>query len=86
MRRIGAHHEVGEGYGLGLAVARRMAVLMGGALSVSSEPGKGSTFTLTLPAAIVSGTPESAGKREDGNHSTAGVVPEAPPAGPTSAP
>jgi signal transduction histidine kinase len=42
----------GEGYGLGLTVARRMALLMGGDLSVSSELGKGSTFTLTLPAAV----------------------------------
>ena len=45
-------HAAGEGYGLGLAVARRIAALMGGALVVTSEPGKGSTFTLTLPAAV----------------------------------
>src|SRR5947209_8608438 len=44
---------IGEGYGLGLAVARRMAVLMGGELSVVSEPGKGSTFSLTLPSGLV---------------------------------
>ena len=49
----GTHRAVGEGYGLGLAVAKRIAVLMGGGLTVASEPGKGSTFTLTLPAAAV---------------------------------
>ena len=51
----GTHRAIGEGYGLGLAVARRMAVLMGGELSVASEPGKGSTFTLTLPSSLVVG-------------------------------
>lgn len=82
----GTHRAVGEGYGLGLTVARRMAVLMGGALSVSSEPGKGSTFVLTLPAAIVCGAPESTGKRDDGERSTPGVALEARPSGPPAAP
>lgn len=45
----------GEGYGLGLTVAKRMAAVMGGELFVESEPGKGSTFTLTLPSVIASG-------------------------------
>jgi signal transduction histidine kinase len=49
----GTHRATGEGYGLGLAVAKRMAALMGGDLSVSSELGKGSTFTLTLPSALL---------------------------------
>ncbi len=38
-----------HGTGLGLPVARSIAEAMGGSLSVSSEPGKGSTFTLHLP-------------------------------------
>ena len=46
----GTHRAIGEGYGLGLAVAKRMAALMGGDLSVKSELGKGSTFTLILAA------------------------------------
>ncbi|MRV72143.1 response regulator [Duganella sp. FT92W] len=37
------------GTGLGLALSRRLAALMGGALDVRSVPGEGSTFGLQLP-------------------------------------
>jgi PAS domain S-box-containing protein len=39
------------GTGLGLAIVKSIVVRHGGRLSVMSEPGRGSTFTMTLPAA-----------------------------------
>ncbi len=40
-----------HGSGLGLTIARSIAEAMGGQLTVTSEPGKGSAFTLHLPLA-----------------------------------
>ena len=39
----------GVGAGLGLPVARRLAELLGGSLTVDSDAGRGATFTLALP-------------------------------------
>jgi signal transduction histidine kinase len=42
------------GTGLGLAVTRKLARMMGGDVTVASKPGKGSVFSVRLPTVAIS--------------------------------
>ncbi|GAA4702561.1 ATP-binding protein [Pseudonocardia yuanmonensis] len=46
------------GTGLGLPYSRRLAAILGGSLELDSEPGRGTTMTLRLPARPAAGTAE----------------------------
>ncbi|MDX1583588.1 MAG: ATP-binding protein, partial [Thermoanaerobaculia bacterium] len=50
------------GTGLGLAITQRFCWMLGGSISVDSEPGEGTTFTIEVPAEVVKKT---VGKRPD---------------------
>src|SRR5690606_11242115 len=54
----GGYTREAEGAGLGLAISRQLALLMGGDLTAASEPGVGSAFTLWLPSEEAGELPE----------------------------
>ena len=49
------------GTGLGLTITRRFCEMMGGSVRVESEPGKGTTFTVRLPAEVMEAHPSATG-------------------------
>jgi signal transduction histidine kinase/CheY-like chemotaxis protein len=59
------------GTGLGLAISRRFCQMMGGDITVNSEPGKGSQFIVMLPAIVVK-QDQTTPVAEDGRTTPAG--------------
>ncbi|MEO6323166.1 MAG: response regulator [Thermoanaerobaculia bacterium] len=64
------------GTGLGLVLSKRFAQMLGGDVTVKSEFGKGSTFTLRLPAqSAEAGGPSSGQMRPPGRHRSGVILP-----------
>lgn len=62
-QQVGDRGSRASGTGLGLALTRRLVLAHGGAITVESELGKGSRFTVTLPAAESPTQPDPAASR-----------------------
>jgi PAS domain S-box-containing protein len=67
-----------RGFGIGLATARRVAALLGTAIEVQSEVGKGSTFTLSLPLAEGQGSSAGEPRRDERGAVALDSAPDSP--------
>jgi signal transduction histidine kinase len=74
-------HRQYQGSGLGLSISRQLVAMMGGALTVESQPGAGSVFRGAIPVQF-DGKPPAAGSVEV----SSSTRPVRPPPAPTSVP
>ncbi|MCB0569227.1 MAG: response regulator [Phaeodactylibacter sp.] len=60
---------VSQGSGIGLSIAKEFAEMHGGKISLASEPGKGSTFSVLIPVKVAEGRTDSVAEAEE-SHAT----------------